>query len=187
MKKILFVFVATSLIACNQEKEENKSQVKKEVKETSEEKPKKEKEFNVDSIVNNAQEYRNLIEGELEELTQKEGSTSEMREQIKQKWSAIHFYKKDGNVVRIKTYPHDGISTRTEEFYFKDNQLVCAVIEDQGTKGKGKDEIKDDKTYYYFNDKMIKEVKHSEEKEYAIKDSDAERLLQEAKEYLEYQ
>jgi hypothetical protein len=42
-----------------------------------------------------------------------------------------------------------------------------------------------DKEYYYQNDLCIKEDNRSKEPETTIRDSDCERLMQEAKEYLE--
>ncbi len=112
-------------------------------------------------------------------------STSEMREKIKQKWSKIHFYVENDAVVKIKTYPHSGISKRTEEFYAKDGALVLVVIEDngEGPKGKSKDLL--DKMYYFSNGEVIHEHSSKKEQEYTIKQSDAEELLAEFNEYLE--
>lgn len=142
--------------------------------------------INKDSVIQAANELRTNIESSLADYQQKTIQTKELREQVKQKWSKIDFYAKDGKVTRIKTYPHEGISTRTEEFYFNTNgNLVIAVIEDKGLDKKGAQEGPKDKVYYYHNDKPVAEVKETSEAEYTIKDSDGERLLQEAKEYKE--
>lgn len=188
-KQLIPITMAVLLLAaCNQEekKDEKKPKAQEQQEaETMETETEVNPDKNIDALVEVVQDYRSQIESELDGLEQHEMSTAEMREQIKQKWSKIHFYTKEGNVVRVKTYPYSDISTRTEEFYFKDGALVCAVIEDKGTEGKGKDEVEDDKVYYYNNGEVLKEVKSVNEKEYSIKDSDAERLLQEANEYLE--
>lgn len=109
--------------------------------------------------------------------------TDSLREKIRQKWSRIHFYSDNGQVVRIKTYPHESISKRTEEFYFENGQLVLAVIEDDGSASRGEESI--NKMYYYNNGKPVREVGSTSEGEYTIKESDAEELLQEAREYLD--
>lgn len=121
----------------------------------------------------------------LESLDKKEMTTDEMRAQVKQKWAMIHFYSKDGQLVRIKTYPHEASSSRTEEFYLKDGELVVAVIEDNGLDNEGADNEPADKVYYYKDGIKVFEEYNTEETEYAIQESDAEGLLQEVKEYKE--
>jgi len=110
-------------------------------------------------------------------------STDSLRAKTKQKWFKIHIYSKDGEVQRIKTYPHEGISDRTEEFYFSEGELILAVIEDNGST-KAEAEMAD-KMYFFHAGKLIGEEKGVNEKEYAIESSDAEELLQEAAEYLD--
>lgn len=110
-------------------------------------------------------------------------STDSLRSKIKQKWSQIHFYSENGMVKRIKTYPHVAVSDRTEEFYFENGALVLAVIEDNGNAEGEEENI--DKMYFYQNGELIGEENSANEKEYAIKSSDAEELLQEAMEYLD--
>lgn len=131
----------------------------------------------------NAKRYE--IEDLSENITPVELTSDELRAQVKQKWSKIHFYAIDDKLIRVKTYPYTEISERTEEFYFDGNKLILAVIEDNGAGEKGKDPAELDKMYYYENGIFIKEINNSKEKEYTLKDSDAERLLQEAKEYKE--
>lgn len=112
-------------------------------------------------------------------------STENMREKVKQKWSTFHFYVQDGSVVKVKTYAHEGISKRTEEFYADENGLFMVVIEDNGEGGKGKAKADIDKIYYFSNGEVVKELKKAEETEYSIKQGDAEELLAEFNEYLE--
>jgi hypothetical protein len=139
--------------------------------------------MNVDSLVASINDYRKMIEGKIQDG--EEISTENMRAKVRQKWSKMHFYTMDGNVVRIKTYPHESVSKRTEEFYLMDGNLVLSVIEDngEGDRGKGSEAI--DKMYYYHNDAIVKEVNEGEKAEYSIRESDAEELLSEVKEYLD--
>lgn len=138
---------------------------------------------NVDSIVNVIDDYRSAVESSVSEPV--EVSTADLREKIKQKWEKIHFYTQDGQVVRVKTYPYADITNRTEEFYFRNGDLLLVVIEDDGTgdRGKAKDQL--DKMYYYDQGEPMEEVNASGEGEYSIRKSDAEELMQEAREYLE--
>ncbi len=77
------------------------------------------------------------------------------------------------------------LSKCTEEFYAKNNERVLVVVEDdgEGTKGKPKDQL--DKLYYFNKGKVITELTSRQEKEYTIKQSDAEELAAEFNEYLE--
>jgi len=59
------------------------------------------------------------------------------------------------------------------------------VIEDDGVGERGKIAYRVGKMYCYQEGKVIHEVNNAEEAEYAVSDSDAERLLQEVKEYVE--
>lgn len=112
-------------------------------------------------------------------------STSDLREKIKQKWEKIHFYTTDGSLVRIKTYPYENITKRTEEFYLENGELILAVIEDDGTGARGKSLEDFDKLYYFADGELIHEVHKSEEREYSLRKSDAEELQTEVREYLD--
>jgi hypothetical protein len=113
--------------------------------------------------------------------------TKELREKIKQKWSKLHYYEGANGISRIRTYPYEQISKRTEEFYFMSGMLVLAIVQDQGgSEGKpGEPAEAINKMYYYNNGLPLTEVNTSSEKEYTIKSSEAEELLQEAMEYLD--
>jgi hypothetical protein len=124
------------------------------------------------------------MEVESMEISPIEVSTSKMRPKIKQKWSKIHFYVKDGIVVKIKTYPYPEISKRTEEFYANASGLALVVIEDNGEGEKGKLKSEIDKMYYFSNGELIDELSQDEEEEYQIRDSDGEELLSEFNEYI---
>jgi len=139
--------------------------------------------LNVDSLIQVIDQKRS----EIEKLTIPpiELSTKNLREKIKQKWSKIHFYVQNNQVIKIKTYPYPEITKRTEEFYASEKGLILVVIEDngEGKKGKSKDQI--DKMYYFDNGKLIKEINNKNEVEYALKESDALELLSEFNEYLD--
>jgi hypothetical protein len=119
-------------------------------------------------------------------LVRKTVATTGLREQIKQKWSRIDYYADGDQVVRIKTYPHAQVSTRTEEFYFDGGQLMYAYIEDKGTEDKERGGARTGgKEYFFARGKFVGEKNWSGEQEHSIRYSDEERLEQEALEYLE--
>ena len=124
-----------------------------------------------------------LERGEIEasDIAPREISTKDLHAKIKQKWEKIHFYSKDGQLIKVKTYPYPGISKRTEEFHLDNGKLVLAMIEDDATWGKGKEVL--DKMYYFDNDRLIKELHMNEQQEYGIHSSDAEELRSEVFEY----
>lgn len=136
----------------------------------------------IDSLAGIIDQQRKEIESK--DLKPIEVSTTGLRAKIRQKWSNIHFYEEQGQVVRIKTYPHDNISKRTEEFYAGASGLMLVVIEDDGSGAKGKDE-QVTKMYYYHQDAPLKEFNGEKETEYGIRSSDAEELMAEYREYLD--
>jgi len=194
MKKELIVFAASlAMVACtnaspNSEEDMATSTEHHDEKEMMDEDMEHKEETNVDytDAVAAIDQSRESIETAVESIEPMEISTEGLREQIKQKWRKIHFYAKDGNVIRIKTYPYSEISKRTEEFYFENGNLVLAVIEDDGDGAMhGREKAEMSKMYYFKNGKLIHEVNNTTEEETTIRQSDGERLLQEAKEYME--
>lgn len=167
------------LLACN-------NQTAK-VEETKEKEANKETSFtgNKEMLVSKTDSIRAEIEKMAKTIQPVEISTKNLRAQISQKWSKIHYYSMDGKVIRIKTYPYDQISKRTEEFYFSNGSLVLACIEDDGSKEMEKEDNAIDKMYYFDNDMFVIEKHLTTEPENEIRNSDSERLLEEAKEYLE--
>jgi len=136
-------------------------------------------------IVQKIDAQKTEIETQIKGLKPKEVKTTSLREQIKQKWDKIHFYANaEGQLIRIKTYPYEKISKRTEEFYFQDGKLLLAVIEDDGTGTAEKEKGKLTKLYYFNEEKPFHEINNSGETEYSIKESHAERLMEEANEYV---
>lgn len=180
MKKVLFLLTVISLatmFGCNQPSTETTTATATDTKTVTE------PVVNTDSIVSLINTKRKNIEDSLGEPIIIE--TSNLREKIKQKWQKIHFYTSDNNVVRIKTYPYPSVTKRTEEFYLENNMPILVVIEDDGSGERGKQGEQIDKLYYFDNGQVIKEVSSGKETEYTVKDSDAEELLSELKEYLE--
>lgn len=195
MKKELIVFAASlAMVACtnasqnNEDKAASTENHEENGMMAEEENMGHEEEMKADysGTVAAIDQTRESIETAAESITPVEVSTKELREQIKQKWKKIHFYATDGKVIRVKTYPYNEISKRTEEFYFENGQLILAVIEDDGDGAMhGREKAEMSKMYYYKDGKQIYEVNNTSEEETSIRHSDGERLLQEAKEYLE--
>jgi len=141
--------------------------------------------LDVDSMAQTQMNKRKTIEAAKSELTRKDLKTDSLRAQVAQKWALIHFYFDGDQLVRVKSYPHGEVSARTEEFYFDQGQLIAAVIEDNGLAETDGEAVEDDKAYYFYDNELVKEVNNTQETETSIRESDAERLLREAKEYQE--
>ena len=192
MKKEFIAFVALlAMTACNNTSQSSEAQETSPTEQQDEssmtdESMEEEVKADYSAEVASIDQSRESIETAAESITPVEVSTNELREQIKQKWKKIHFYAKDGKVIRVKTYPYNEISKRTEEFYFENGQLILAVIEDDGDGAMhGREKAEMSKMYYYKDGKQIYEVNNTSEEETSIRHSDGERLLQEAEEYLE--
>ncbi|MEO8666307.1 MAG: hypothetical protein ABI462_12510, partial [Ignavibacteria bacterium] len=137
---------------------------------------------NKDAIVNRISEYRSAGEKKLVDNSFKKKTvtlkTSTADEDTKQKWEKLDAYYDGDKLVRLQTYPHSGISDRTEEFYIMDGKLVFAFIQDKGPKQEGKDTGEPGKEFYFDNSKLIKYVNTSGEK---AKDETAEMKMYESK------
>lgn len=136
-------------------------------------------------LINTIDNKRLEIENQLDQIDRVVIETDSLRAKIRQKWARIHYYLIDGKVVRIKTYPHVGISTRTEEFYFNEGDLILVTVEDDGLGKRGKEKGMIDKMFYFHDGLFLTEYSSSKEREYQIKESESQELLQEAGEYLE--
>lgn len=138
--------------------------------------------MNIDSVVMVIDAKRNTIEASLTEPV--ELSAESFRAKTKQKWQRLHFYTDNGQVVRIKSYPYEDVSPRTEEFYFDNGALILAVIEDDGSGEKGKPKEAIDKMYYFHDGALISEHRLDDKEEFGVRESDGEELQAEAREYL---
>jgi hypothetical protein len=185
MKQSLFFLPALALavlVSCTQPAEKPEATEPENIEQTSEtDEAEIDAAIDVDAEVAKIDAERTAIEAL--EISPVEVSTENLRSKIKQKWSKIHFYAVDGELVRVKTYPHAGISMRTEEFYLSNGELVLVTIEDNGEGERGKAAELIDKMYYYLNGELIREKKANEEAEYGIRNSDGEELMQELNEY----
>jgi hypothetical protein len=176
---IILVFISCGTNNSGKGKEENTTAAEKQ--DSLKSKPTA---MNIDSVVKVAEAENMRIESSLKKLKRTILKTTELRDQIKQKWSVIEYYQENGQIVKILTLPYPQISKRTEEFTFKNNKLILAVIADKGIKEGGDVEKAINKEYYYLDDKCIREDNRSKEKEMTIRNSDSERLMEEADEYV---
>lgn len=135
-------------------------------------------------LVNTIDNKRLEIETQLEQIEKVEIKTDSLRAKITQKWSRIHYYLSGGKVVRMKTYPHPEVSTRTEEFYFNEGDLILVAVEDNGLGLAGKEKGLIDKLYYFHQGLFLVEYNTSKERGTGIKQWESEELKQEAMEYL---
>lgn len=142
----------------------------------------KTKPVNVDEIVTKITALRTDIEAKLnnKSLTKKTvdiKSNKDVKESIKQKWEKVDAYYDGNNLVRIQTYPYAN-SERREEFYIKDGKLAFVFISDKGPNDEGKDTGDKGKEFYFDNDKLVKYVNNTGEKE---TNADAEKNMYETR------
>lgn len=187
IKNIVLIATGLFLVACVDQQEASDEKQTSGKSNTKTEKSENEEQdtlssASIESIIADIDDYRNKVEQKLENPI--ELKTEDLREKIKQKWEKIHFYTHEDEVVRIKAYPYDMISNRTEEFYLEDGELILAVIEDDGSNERSKEDSEIDKLYYFNNEKVISEISREGEPEYSVRDSDGEELLSEVNEYI---
>ncbi|MGY6561919.1 MAG: hypothetical protein ACXITV_07420 [Luteibaculaceae bacterium] len=136
----------------------------------------------LDATVLTIDEYRKSVENA--QIEPVELTTESMSAEVKEKWSKIHFYADNGDLVKIKTYPHEG-SEKTEEFYFQDGKLVTAVIESNGAGTKGKDKSALDQVLYFSEGSLIANFIFGEASSIEEGKEKADKILGEAAEYKE--
>lgn len=101
-------------------------------------------------------------------------SPKELTEVTDKNWSKIHTYTDGDQLKRMKLYPSDG-SQRTEEFYYKDGNLVFAFLEENGLGKENHDaNAKGDK--YYFQDRKLIAAIGANGDPININDSEAKRM-----------
>lgn len=101
------------------------------------------------------QNYVSKVEQNLPSYTRREkkmkGAFGGITEQH---WEKAHGYY-DGDILkRAKLYPAAD-SKKTEEFYFYNNQLVFAFLEENGAATEGHDKDADGDKYYFADGKLI--------------------------------
>ena len=81
-------------------------------------------------------------------------SPAELQKVTDKQWSKIHTYTDGDQLKRMKLYPSDG-SQRTEEFYYKDGNLVFAFLEENGLGKENHDANAKGDKYYFQDGKLI--------------------------------
>jgi hypothetical protein len=87
------------------------------------------------------------------------------REDLQQRWAKMDAYYEGGTLVRIQLYPHEAVSSRTEEFYLQGGRLVYAFIQDKGPKHEGHDMGEPGKEFCFAHDRLIDYVDRAHEAE----------------------
>lgn len=175
MKYLILCFVALAFVACSEEDSHNNNKNS----EYSDVLPR------LDAILEKIESIRDDIKGSLSSLERIEIHLDSARSQVRQKWSKMHAYVKNGEIVRIKMYPHESISLRTEEFYYENEKIRFVFIEDKGMKHKSSDAEKFGRSFWFEKDRLVKADDHSKDGRELRKVSYEERLLDEAYEYLD--
>lgn len=180
IKKLLIAFLAISLlVACNT----GTNELPKTEETTAKTPAANDPGFDVAAMTAGIDAMRAAIEENLDIYEKVEIGKDQFREKTRQKWEKIHIYLEDGKVMRIKSYPYEGITKRTEEFYFDHGNLILAVIEDDGEEAGGKEEV--DKLIYFHNGEAYSEVSQGDEQELSSLKAEGEELYEETMEYLE--
>ena len=184
LRNALFLITILFIVSCGKQpgSGEAENAVKTAVDKTGTEEP---RQLDTNLLINTIDNKRVEIENQLDQVDRIVIESDSLRAKISQKWDRIHYYLIDGKVVRIKTYPHEGISTRTEEFYFNEGDLILVTIEDEGLGKRGKEKGVIDKMFYFYDGLFLTEYSTSKEREFKVKESESQELFQEAGEYLE--
>jgi hypothetical protein len=160
---LIILFTAFAFYSCSKDNVKKEDTGKSVVTDTV-----KKLTVNTDETVAKIVKYRAEGEAKLnnKSFTKKEVSLKgpNVKENIKQKWEKADVYYEGNNIVRIMFYPNKGQSTRTEEFYLLNGKLVFAFIQDN-EKHEGHDTGEPGKEFYFDNDKLIKYVNTTGEKE----------------------
>lgn len=98
---------------------------------------------------NEIDDYRRNIEKSQAELTKTSIDLSAARADLSSGWQAMDVYTSDETVKRIKTYPAAANEGSSEEFYFRDHQLVFALTR------KNTDELEGGDPYYFYQGELI--------------------------------
>jgi hypothetical protein len=144
-------------------------------------------EENALQLRNEIEEYRKTVENTKSDLEKGSIDLSTARVELSQDWQKLDFYKIGDKVVRIKSYPSTAKS-KTEEFYFIDDELVFALVESEGTeKDSMEDEDSGDAFYYSEGELIVStdfEVTEATDEEKSAM-AMGTKLQNEAKEYLQ--
>ena len=84
---------------------------------------------------------------------------------IKQEWSKMNVYSDSTGIRKIKLYPYQGISQRSEEFYYNNGKMFFTFISDSGLNNENKDENLPGKEFHFMGEKLLKYDDKSGDKE----------------------
>lgn len=129
-----------------------------------------EKDQNVATIT----QKRMAVEARKGQSTRSEISTDSMNARIRQKLGKLACYSKNGNLLRIKSYPHAQVSSRTEEFHFRDGEVIFAYIEVDGMHGEGNDVHTKGKEFYCNDGQFVAIRNMSGDSERSVRNSDSQ-------------
>jgi len=133
-------------------------------------------------------DYRESIENTKGELVKGTLDLTAARGDNSQGWEKMDFYQSGDKVVRIKTYPSAEKGEKTEEFYFLNDELVFAMLENEGNKKNSEEAEGSGVSFYYQGGELIVNedfdmVEATEEDKREMKQ--ATKLQSEAKDYLQ--
>lgn len=133
-------------------------------------------------------DYRESIENTKGELVKGTLDLTAARGDNSQGWEKMDFYQSGDKVVRIKTYPSAEKGEKTEEFYFLNDELVFAMLENEGNKKNSVEAEGSGVSFYYQGGELIVNedfdmVEATEEDKREMKQ--ATKLQSEAKDYLQ--
>ncbi|MEO6611717.1 MAG: hypothetical protein ABIT05_02250 [Chitinophagaceae bacterium] len=143
------------------------------------------------ALVENSEKMKASVEAMAPSLIKQELLLKDAKasESVKQEWMKMDIYKDgSGAIRRIKLYPHQGVSERSEEYYFNNEKLFFVYISDHGVATEDRDEGKPGKEFHFQDNRLIKYDDQSGDKEL---DVEQERKMYEtslqvkANEYLE--
>ena len=137
-----------------------------------------------DSLIDVWNQDRILVEVERSKLEQIEYFVNvEDVPEIYAKWDRIHFYHDNGELLRVKTYPHQGNGDRSEEFYYKNNSLYMVVIEEHGADLIGRSSSFEGRRYYFKSGELFFQSNDSGEDRFTEKGEAESKLVEEGKKY----
>lgn len=84
---------------------------------------------------------------------------------IKQEWAKMDVYSDSTGIRKIKVYPYQGISQRSEEFYYNNGKMFFTFISDSGLNNENKDENRPGKEFHFMGEKLLKYDDKSGDKE----------------------
>jgi hypothetical protein len=192
-KNILFLFIPLTLICCTvseTEKVEVKEQVTLNPIDDADSTAAREADIMVTAPQNaiamrdEINDYRETIENSLIDFEKGRVNLNAARKALSKDWHEMNFHKNEEKVVRIQTFPQLGDTSRTEEYYFINDELVFAVI---GKESSTTEAAAD--SFYYENGEIIVEQDYDassasvSEKEILRLGT---RIQNQAKDYLEF-